>query len=101
MFLTINFSYYLVIHKYRRMVDRSGLMRDDSDLVLARLNFTKHLTAHFDNYNRSELSKFAATTGLSAAINRQVSAKRQIFELMSITISLIYKRNKSGPKIDP
>ena len=66
------------------------------------LKVTSQRLAHSIIFSRSMFKSSAAISGFSTIINKLVSsAKSRIFEPMSVTISLIKSRNRSGPKIDP
>ena len=72
------------------------------DSVFAGLNFTSQVLVHCAIFSRSEFSVAAAVSGFSTTRDRPVSsAKSLIFDPMSYTISLISRRNNSGPRIDP
>ena len=72
-------------------------MRRDS--VLVGLNDTSQVAAHREILERSEFRQSAAVKGLSTIIKRLVSsAKRRMFEPISVTISLMYNKNNKGSK---
>ena len=66
------------------------------------VKFDKPFCCPLVDFDRSEFSWLAASTGLSIMIYRLMSsAKSLIEELMSSTISLMYKRKSKGPRIEP
>ena len=72
------------------------------DSVFKGLNFTSHFSAHSAIFSRSALRSSAATLGSSTMIYRLVSsAKRRIDDPMSLTISFIKRRKRSGQSIEP
>ena len=74
----------------------------NKEFVFAALKETSHIPAHCVILERSSLRTFAASVGSSTIMKMVVSsAKSRMFDLNSRTISLIYNRNSSGPKIDP
>ena len=78
------------------------LLEKITDSDFAGLNLTSHFVIHRWIFDRSEFNWLAASTGLSTMIYRLVSfAKSLIDELMSSTISLMYKRKSNGPRIEP
>ena len=78
------------------------LLEKFTDSDFAGLNLTSHFVAHWWIFDRSEFNWVAASIGLSTMIYRLVSsAKSLIEELMSSTISLMYKRKRKGPRTEP
>ena len=73
------------------------------DSCFPGLKVTSQVASHLVNLERSVFEQIAAARGLSTTTKRLVSsAKRRIFELNALTISLMLKKEKSlGPKIDP
>ena len=66
------------------------------------MNLTSQVFAHCVIFSRSEFKVSAAVSGFSTIRDRLVSsANSLIFEPISVTMSFIYNRNKSGPSIDP
>ena len=73
-----------------------------SDSVFKGLNFTNQASAHLTIFLRSALRISAATSGLSTVMKRLVSsAKRRMLDPISVTISLMKIKKRSGPRIDP
>ena len=68
------------------------------DSVFAGLNFTSQVFAHCVIFSRSEFKVSAAVSGFSATRKRLVSSANN---LMFEPISFIYRRNSSGPRMDP
>ena len=81
----------------------TGLMRFlliKRDTVFAGLIFTSQILAYCAIFSRSEFSVAAAVSEFSTTKDRLVSsAKSLIFDLISFTMSLTYRRNNSGPRI--
>ena len=76
-------------------------LRIKRDSVFAGLIFTSHVLAHCAIFSRSEFSVAAAVSGYSMTSIRLVSSARSfIFNPMSFTMSLIYRRNNSGPRFN-
>ena len=72
------------------------------DSVFKGLNFTNQSSAHLAIFSRSALRISAATSGLSTIMKRLVSsAKRRMLDPISVTISLMKIKKRSGPRIDP
>ena len=72
------------------------------DSVFAGLNFKSQVFANCVIFWRSEFKVSAAESGLSTTRKRLVSsANNLMFDPISFTISFIYRRNNSGPRIDP
>ena len=72
------------------------------DSVFAGLNFTSQVFAHCVILSRSQFKVSAAVSGFSTTSKRLVSAANSLmFEPISFTISFIYRRNSSGPRMDP
>ena len=70
--------------------------------VFRGLNVTIQVLAHLAILSRSELRIYAAETGFSTTIAKPVSsAKSLMLELISFTISLMYRRKRRGARIDP
>ena len=68
----------------------------------AGLNVTNHCWAQRLIFSRSELSVSAAWIASSTMIYRLVSSAKSLMEeLISSTISFIYKRNNRGPRTEP
>ena len=66
------------------------------------LNVTSHCFAQRFTFSRSELCCSAACMGSSTIMYRLVSSANSLIEeLIFSTISLIYKRNNKGPRIEP
>jgi hypothetical protein len=82
-----------------------GLLRfleiiSDSDLI--GLNLTNHLFAQEEILSISIWSVFADRYGsLTITYKLVSSAKRLIDEAISVTMSLIYIRKRSGPRMEP
>ena len=72
------------------------------DSVFAGLNFTSQVFVHCVILSRSEFKVSAAVSGFSTTRKRLVSSANSLmFEPISFTISFIYRRNSSGPRMDP
>ena len=70
--------------------------------VFTGLKVTSQILAHLAILSRSELRICAAETGFPTTIDKLVSsAKNLMLEPISFTISLMYRRKRSGPRIDP
>ena len=70
--------------------------------VLFGLNLTSQFSDHLCIFSRSEFIRSAAIAGSSTIRYRDVSSANNLIQkFMSLTISLIYIRNKSGRSIDP
>ena len=66
------------------------------------LNVTNQVAAHCGILSRSVFRLSAAVNGLFTMMKRLVSsANSRMFEPMSVTMSLIYNKKSSGPKLDP
>ena len=71
------------------------------DSVFAGLNFTSQVFAHCGIFSRSEFKVSAAVSGFSTTRKRLVSSSNNLmFEPISFTISFMYRRNSSGPRMD-
>ena len=72
------------------------------DSVFAGLNFTSQVFAHCVILSRSEFKVSTAVSGFSTTRKRLVSSANSLmFEPISFAISFIYRRNSSGPRMDP
>ena len=75
------------------------------ETVLLALKVTSQLFAQLVLAHKSEFKKFAAVGGESTSIYKLVSSENsRIGHPMSLTISLMYirnKRDKRGPRMDP
>ena len=70
--------------------------------VFVRLKVTSQVAPHCVILPRSVLIQAAAVAGSSSIIKRLVSsAKRQMFDPISRTMSLLYSKNNRDPKIEP
>ena len=70
--------------------------------VFIGLKVTNHSFAHLVIFSKSEFKISAADRGFSTTKNKLVSsAKSLMFDLMSFTMSLIYRRKRSRPRIEP
>ena len=70
--------------------------------VFIGLKLTNQSFAHLVILSKSEFKICAAEREFSTTKNKLVSStKRLKFDLMSLTISLIYKRKRRGPRIEP
>ena len=72
------------------------------DSVFARLNFTSQVIAYCVIFSGSEYKISAAVSGLFTTRKRLLSSANSImFEQISFAISFLYRRNSSGPRMDP
>ena len=70
--------------------------------VFIDLKVTNQSFAHLVIFSKSEFKISAAERGFSTSKNKLMSsAKSMMFDLMSFTMSLIYRRKRSGPRIEP
>ena len=69
--------------------------------VFIGLKSTNQSFAHLVIFPKSAFKISAAERGFSTTKNKLVSsAKSLMFDLMSFTMSLIYRRKRSGPRIE-
>ena len=70
--------------------------------VLSGLKVTSHCAAHLVIFPKFNFRHAAAFTGSSTIIKRLVSsAKRRIFDPMSVTMSFLNSKKSRGPRIEP
>ena len=66
------------------------------------LKVTNQVAAHCEILSRSVFSISGAVNGLFTIMKKLVSsANSRMFEPMSVTMSLIYKKKSRGPKMHP
>ena len=71
-------------------------------LFCSGLKVTSHCAAHLVIFSKSAFKHTAAFTGSSTIIQRRVSsAKRRIFEPMSVTMSFINRKKNRVPRTEP
>ena len=77
-------------------------MRDKKRLCFLGIKRNKPSFAQFLFFSRSRLRSSEVVSGFSTIINKLVSsAKRRILDPISVTMSLIKSRKRSGPRIKP
>ena len=95
-----NFSYLTVLNIQGWIIGFGDFAWDQKRFVFfVWLKVTSHVAAHLVNLKRSAFKKIAAARGLSTTIKRLESlAKRRIFELITLTMSLMINTNSLCPK---
>ena len=97
MFVRCYFFDDFVVHNERWMERLFDFSLDEKSFSVG-LKVTSRRVSQYIILSRSKLRSSAAISGLSTMINKLVSsAKSRIFGPISVTISFVKSRNRSGP----
>ena len=97
--MRVYFCDNLIAHYKRRVYRFFQFMRDKKTPCFLGIKRNKPSFCPSHNFFKIQIKKFSAVSGFSTIINKLVSsAKRGIFDLISVTMSLIKSRKRNGTK---